>query len=106
MNELKPCPFCGSSSVSIIPWGYASLELVVFCNSCKTYFGNEHYEEEEDKLREWWNTVGFCFESSCFKPSQQAGEMYAEGFLQGAKYGLTILMEKMESLEEGKANGS
>lgn len=37
MNELKPCPFCGSKDVEVtafLPFGYPGISKVVTCDNC------------------------------------------------------------------------
>lgn len=59
MRKMKPCILCGSG------WLYAvedvdRFDIIrhgIFCNSCKTTFSNEHFEDTEDETIEWWNRL-------------------------------------------------
>ena len=63
-NELKPCPFCGSTQIYVTHTRYYYNEdtVCVFCNSCKQHVILEDNEAEglNDKTRERaiaaWNT--------------------------------------------------
>lgn len=63
MDELKPCPFCGSGAL-YETWrnGYLDETPTMFCNSCKAVVTWEQVEEEgvNDEtrtfVREHWNT--------------------------------------------------
>lgn len=61
MNQhLYRCPICGfhdiyalstSDSIGLDHW-------YVFCNHCKTSFGNEYAEDSKDETIKWWNSIG------------------------------------------------
>lgn len=62
MEELKPCPFCGSTAIyQCMDYGYINDSVVIFCNSCKTIVKieanheNGWSEEALHRATEAWN---------------------------------------------------
>lgn len=53
-RELKPCPFCGSPSIS-----FRELEsetIVATCDTCNAdgpYWGGEDSQSEQDAINQW-----------------------------------------------------
>ena len=68
MDELKPCPFCGSDDIYLTfrqeHW-FGTKEPLIFCNSCKAEVSVEDdspytdiekdYEYRREKVAEAWN---------------------------------------------------
>ena len=50
MEELKPCPFCGSDDVGIF-FSYGDDKAIVFCNVCDEQVGGQSKAEAIAK----WN---------------------------------------------------
>lgn len=68
MDELKPCPFCGSKSVYETytqEHAYGTKNPEIFCNNCKAIFAieddspfvncDEDYKYRKEKTKEAWN---------------------------------------------------
>lgn len=54
MQELKSCPFCGSSNGLYVLQEDEYGEWSVFCDMCKTSFHNEnHCDTREDAISAW-----------------------------------------------------
>ena len=54
MQELKPCPCCGSSNGLYVLQEDEYGEWSVFCDMCKTSFHNEnHCDTREDAISAW-----------------------------------------------------
>lgn len=57
--NLKPCVLCGHNDMCL-SYRDGTLwieEWFVFCNDCRTSFGNESVEHNKDKTIEWWNNL-------------------------------------------------
>ena len=55
MQELKPCPCCGSSNGLYVLQEDKYGEWSVFCDMCKTSLHNENYCETRDEAVSAWN---------------------------------------------------
>ena len=62
MNELKPCPFCGSTDIyATFEQGCIDDSAVIFCNTCKVSVKLEENDQEgvneitKRKAVEAWN---------------------------------------------------
>lgn len=51
MNELKPCPFCGSKNVSMYTYSGVMEYYYIECKDC--YCGTGHEELEEYAVEAW-----------------------------------------------------
>lgn len=52
MEELKPCPFCGSTNLK---QGYVITAPVIECGNCHAISPN-HIDKTEEDIIEAWNT--------------------------------------------------
>ena len=48
-NELKPCPFCGSTNIDITE--YAAVMVFVQCDDCGATF--PHFDGKEEAVSAW-----------------------------------------------------
>ena len=67
MNELKPCPFCGSTDIyeTYSEEYLGTKNPEIFCNTCKSIFSveddspymncDEDFKYRKEKTREAWN---------------------------------------------------
>lgn len=62
-KHIEPCIICDSNIMYHTPqyhedvFGNGYSTHAIFCNSCKTTFSNEHYEESEEETIEWFNNL-------------------------------------------------
>lgn len=62
MQELKPCPCCGSSNGLYVLQDEKYGEWSVFCDMCKTSFHNEnHCDTREEAISAWNRRADFDF---------------------------------------------
>lgn len=54
--ELKPCPFCGGTDISI-HWDEWSGTYIITCNECNADF-MQYYEIREDAIAAWNRRCG------------------------------------------------
>ena len=54
-NELKPCPFCGGTDLTMYSSGIIRADYVVYCNTCniKTGLGTVKRQSEESVVAAW-----------------------------------------------------
>lgn len=55
MQELKPCPCCGSSNGLYVLQDEKYGEWSVFCDMCKTSFHNENHCDTREEAISAWN---------------------------------------------------
>ena len=68
MDELKPCPFCGSTDIYETysqEYAYGTRNPEIFCNTCKSIFTieddspymncDEDFKYRKEKTKEAWN---------------------------------------------------
>lgn len=60
MQELKPCPCCGSSNGLYVLQEDEYGEWSVFCDMCKTSLHNENHCETRDDAVSAWNRRAEC----------------------------------------------
>jgi len=58
MTDLKPCPFCGSSDVSMREiTNYCNYAFKgIFCNGCQTF--HVAWKSDENRIESWNRRVG------------------------------------------------
>ena len=54
-EELRPCPFCGSSNGLYVLQDEKYGEWSVFCDMCKTSFHNENHCDTREEAISAWN---------------------------------------------------
>lgn len=55
MTELKPCPFCGSDSVTTITGGVLGNSYSVTCMDCHVWVDHIEDRMSEEEAIELWN---------------------------------------------------
>lgn len=69
MQELKSCPFCGSSNGLYVLQEDEYGEWSVFCDMCKTSFHNEnHCDTREDAISAWNRRAERTCRVGCYPP--------------------------------------
>ena len=56
MDELKPCPFCGSKDSGILTTSYDGYWFAVFCENCMVQ--TRKCRQEKDAIEAWNRRVG------------------------------------------------
>ena len=51
MSKLKPCPFCGSESISCRDAGYHTDVWFIQCEECWATF--PHFDSEQEAVETW-----------------------------------------------------
>ena len=59
MKKMKPCILCGSDVLYVVSDEdrLYIMRYGIFCNTCKTTFSNENFDEYEDETISWWNSI-------------------------------------------------